>query len=196
MDGHCVTAGVHGGSRRASDGHQLRWDWVTSPLLQQHPIARLRSAPTLAPNPRHLLRQCLLARRRHPQASILGRLRRRKLPHIPANNSSTKIALPFSISPLNQELIFYNCTGAPVKTVREGHVETRCRNNTFVRAGEHYDEKSSSGSYFLESCGATFVPVLGGYGEVNASRYEELIRDGFLLTWHTSSWPTSPPSEG
>ncbi|TVU22049.1 hypothetical protein EJB05_31725, partial [Eragrostis curvula] len=95
--------------------------------------------------------QCLLARRRHPQASILGRLRRGKLPHIPANNSSTKIALPFSISPLNQELIFYNCTGVPVKTVREGLVETRCRNNTFVRAGEHYDEKSSSGSYFLVS---------------------------------------------
>ncbi|TVU22030.1 hypothetical protein EJB05_31706, partial [Eragrostis curvula] len=117
--------------------------------------------------------------------------------HIPSNNSSTKIALPFSISPLNQELIFYNCTEAPGKAAMKGLVETRGRNNTFIRAEERYDEKSSSGSYFLEGCSATFVPVLGGYGEVKPSRYEGLISDGFLLTWQapSTSWPTSPPSE-
>ncbi|TVU22025.1 hypothetical protein EJB05_31722, partial [Eragrostis curvula] len=115
---------------------------------------------------------------------------------IPENNSSTKLALPFSINPLNQELIFYNCSEAPGKLqAGKGLVETRCRNETFVRSGGRYDEESSN-NYFLEGCSATVVPVLGGSGEVNASRYERLIHDGFLLTYQTPPLPTSPPSQG
>ncbi|TVU22058.1 hypothetical protein EJB05_31734, partial [Eragrostis curvula] len=115
---------------------------------------------------------------------------------IPENNSSTKLAFPFTISPLNKELILYNCSEAPRK-VQPGKelVETRCRNETFVRAGGRYDEESSS-NYSLEGCSATVVPVLGGAGEVNASRYERLIRDGFLMTYQTPPWPTSPPARG
>ncbi|KXG31947.1 hypothetical protein SORBI_3003G080700 [Sorghum bicolor] len=107
---------------------------------------------------------------------------------IPTNNSSTKVALPFSISPVNQDLILYDCTKAlappaPATAADEGLVETRCGNSTFARVGGHYGE--SDGSYFLDGCGATVVPVLGNYAKANASKYEELISDGFLLTWKT-----------
>ena len=45
------------------------------------------------------------------------------------------------------------------------------------------DDPGGYGSYFLEGCNATVVPVLARSGEANASNYKELISDGFLLTW-------------
>lgn len=105
--------------------------------------------------------------------------------HVPTANSTSKLGLPFSNSPLNQNLIFYNCTKAPPapETVsRDGLVDTACRNNTFVRAGGRY-YNDGVGGYELEGCNSTAVPVLGKSGRVNASDYLELIRNGFLLTW-------------
>ncbi|CAL4977686.1 unnamed protein product [Urochloa decumbens] len=106
--------------------------------------------------------------------------------HIPTNNTPTHLGLPFSVSPANHNLIFYNCTKAPAG--KQGLVETSCGNNTFVRVGGRYsDESSSYGSYFLEGCDAAVVPVLGRSGRMNASMYQELI----LVTWQL---PLSPPS--
>ncbi|WVZ72179.1 LOW QUALITY PROTEIN: hypothetical protein U9M48_020681 [Paspalum notatum var. saurae] len=120
--------------------------------------------------------------------------------HISTNSTPGHLGLPFSISPVNQNLIFYNCTtkapelAAPVVVAGEGLVETKCRNNMFVRVGGHYDGESSSyGSYFMEGCDAAVVPVLGRPGRMNASSYEELISDGFLLTWQL---PPGSPSAG
>jgi hypothetical protein len=62
-------------------------------------------------------------------------------------------------------------------------VETRCGNSRFARIGGFYNE--SDGRYFLDGCGATVVPVLAKYAKANASSYEELISDGFRLTWKT-----------
>ncbi|VAH56250.1 unnamed protein product [Triticum turgidum subsp. durum] len=110
--------------------------------------------------------------------------------HVPTANTATKVGHPFSISPLNKNLVFYNCTKRPApRTMRRaGLVDTVCRNNTFVRAGGWYNETGGiNGSYALEGCTATAVPVLGASGEVNAGDYEELIRDGFLLTWQPPS---------
>uniref|UniRef100_J3KW86 Wall-associated receptor kinase galacturonan-binding domain-containing protein n=1 Tax=Oryza brachyantha TaxID=4533 RepID=J3KW86_ORYBR len=106
--------------------------------------------------------------------------------HVPNSNTSSKLGLPFSISPVNQKLIFYNCTKAPAPARQRdlGLVETKCRNNTFARLEERYNESV----YFLENCGAVIVPVRGRYGEANVSNYEQLISDGFLL-----SWPPPPP---
>ncbi|XP_022682589.1 LEAF RUST 10 DISEASE-RESISTANCE LOCUS RECEPTOR-LIKE PROTEIN KINASE-like 2.5 isoform X3 [Setaria italica] len=99
--------------------------------------------------------------------------------YIPTGNATSKIGRPFSISPLNQNLIFYNCIKPLPPSV--GLAETMCRNNTYVRvAAERYD---GHGSYFLEGCNSTVVPVLARYDHANASNYEELISDGFLLTW-------------
>ncbi|CAO2185527.1 unnamed protein product [Urochloa humidicola] len=106
----------------------------------------------------------------------------------PYLNTSTKISSPFSISPVNQNLIFYNCTKPLAEEVRKNCslVETACRNNTYVRAGgsyDHEDVSSSYGNYSLEGCNATIAPVLVESGKANASNYMELISDGFLLTW-------------
>ncbi|XP_020196838.1 LEAF RUST 10 DISEASE-RESISTANCEUS RECEPTOR-LIKE PROTEIN KINASE-like 1.2 isoform X5 [Aegilops tauschii subsp. strangulata] len=112
--------------------------------------------------------------------------------HVPTANTATKVGHPFSISPLNQNLVFYNCTKplAPRTARRAGLVDTVCRNNTFVRTGGRYNESGGiDGGYALEGCSATAVPVLVASGEVNASHYQQLISDGFLLTWE-------PPSAG
>ena len=100
--------------------------------------------------------------------------------HIPANNISKHVD-PFSISAVNQNLIFYNCTKAPA-TIDSGLVQTRCGNNTFVRVGGPYGY-NESGSYFIEGCDAIVMPVLGDPVKTDASRYQELISGGFLLTW-------------
>ncbi|WVZ72165.1 hypothetical protein U9M48_020670 [Paspalum notatum var. saurae] len=115
--------------------------------------------------------------------------------HILTNNTPGHLGLPFSISPVNQNLIFYNCTTkASAVVAGDGLVETKCRNGTFVRVGGRYDgEFSSYGSYFMEGCDAVVVPVLGRPGETNASSYEELISDGLLLTWQL---PPGSPSAG
>ncbi|CAL4965065.1 unnamed protein product [Urochloa decumbens] len=108
----------------------------------------------------------------------------------PSTNTSTKIALPLSISPINQELILYDCAKPPAPAPEE-LVERRCGSSTFVArvGGGYYDdnELGNSSSYFLEGCTALVVPVLGGDGNVSASNYEALISDGFLMTW------TPPP---
>ncbi|KAM3297479.1 hypothetical protein ACQJBY_039390 [Aegilops geniculata] len=102
--------------------------------------------------------------------------------HVPMANAATKIEPPFSISPLNQNLIFYNCAKPP--PARAGLVETMCGNNTFVRAGGWYNATGGMNiGYALEGCNATAVPVLVPSGEANAGDYAELISDGFLLTW-------------
>ncbi|KAM3317919.1 hypothetical protein ACQJBY_035565 [Aegilops geniculata] len=102
--------------------------------------------------------------------------------HVPMANAATKIEPPFSISPLNQNLIFYNCAKPP--PARAGLVETTCGKNTFVRAGGWYNATGGMNSgYALEGCNATAVPVLVPSGEANARDYEQLISDGFLLTW-------------
>ncbi|XBI15209.1 hypothetical protein VPH35_057668 [Triticum aestivum] len=106
--------------------------------------------------------------------------------HVPTADTATKVGHPFSISSLNKNLVFYNCTKppAPWTARRAGLVDTVCRNNTFVRAGGWYNETGGiDGGYALEGCTATAVPVLAASGDVNAGDYEELIRDGFLLTW-------------
>jgi len=100
--------------------------------------------------------------------------------HIPTNNISKHVD-PFSISAVNQNLIFYNCTKAPA-TIDSGLVQTRCGNNTFVRVGGPYGY-NESGSYFIEGCDAIVMPVLGDPVKTDASRYQELISGGFLLTW-------------
>ncbi|CAL4965067.1 unnamed protein product [Urochloa decumbens] len=105
--------------------------------------------------------------------------------HSPKDNTSSGLGPQFSISPVNHKLIFYNCT-KPLPP-GGGLVETMCRHNTYVRvAAERSDD--GYGSYFLDRCMATVVPVLGWSVKANAINYEQLIRGGFLVTWQ------SPPS--
>jgi len=110
-------------------------------------------------------------------------------------NTSAKIAQPLSISPSNQKLILYNCTKRLASV--EGLVETTRRGNgTFARIGGSYNNETSNSSdsyYFLEGCDAIIVPVRGGPGpgKANASNYEELISDGFLLTFQPSPTPAA-----
>ncbi|CAO2193527.1 unnamed protein product [Urochloa humidicola] len=118
--------------------------------------------------------------------------------HAPMINSSTKLGNPFSISPVNQNLIFYNCTKTLGEEVRQKSslVETVCRNNTFVRAEGRYNDVSGRyGEYFLEGCDATIMPVLVRSGKANASNYRKLLSDGFLLTWRQLPQPSLPPFE-
>ncbi|CAO2193536.1 unnamed protein product [Urochloa humidicola] len=108
--------------------------------------------------------------------------------HAPFLNSSTKIGSPFSISPINQNLIFYNCSKSLPEAVRQNRslVETICRNNTYVGVGGRYGEDdvlSNYGNYSVEGCNAIVAPALVESGKANASNYMELISDGFLLTW-------------
>ncbi|KAL6626696.1 hypothetical protein ACP70R_030422 [Stipagrostis hirtigluma subsp. patula] len=108
--------------------------------------------------------------------------------HVLTANTSSKVGLPFSISPVNLNLIFYHCNKtlkAPWKD--KDLVETKCTSSLFVRVGGHYNDSSSYQQYSVEGCSTTLVPVLGKFGNVNASSYEQLISDGFLLTWQLSS---------
>jgi hypothetical protein len=57
--------------------------------------------------------------------------------------------------------------------------------------GARYDGFENYEGWYLEGCISTFLPVLGTSGQPNASDYEQLIADGFLLTWDppsSSSW--------
>ncbi|CAM0149397.1 unnamed protein product [Urochloa decumbens] len=107
--------------------------------------------------------------------------------HVLTANTSSKVGLPFSISPVNLNLIFYNCTKIPV--VERGLVETKCSNSLFVRVGVggHYNDSSNYTQYSVDGCSTTLVPVMGALGKVNASNYKQLISDGFLLTWQLPS---------
>jgi len=112
----------------------------------------------------------------------------------PKNNCSAKLGYPFSISPANQNIIFYNCEETPTQAVRQsrGLVDTACGNKTLVGVAKRPDVP---GSYFMEGCNATVVPMLVRSGEANPANYKELISDGFLLTWQEQPLPPpSPPS--
>jgi hypothetical protein len=66
-------------------------------------------------------------------------------------------------------------------------VDTACGNQTLVGVTKGPDVP---GSYFLEDCIATVVPMLARSGEVNPANYMEIISDGFLLTWQRSPSPS------
>ncbi|XP_044335905.1 uncharacterized protein [Triticum aestivum] len=99
--------------------------------------------------------------------------------NFPSWNTSSKLALPFKVNPANLNLIFYKCTK------RVALVEVRCVNtsNVFVRAGVRFDEMRNYVDYALEGCDAIVVPVMGSSDGANASHFEQLISDGFFLTW-------------
>ncbi|OEL34772.1 Rust resistance kinase Lr10 [Dichanthelium oligosanthes] len=106
--------------------------------------------------------------------------------HVLTANTSSKVGLPFSISPVNLNLIFYNCTKIP--EAGRGLVETKCSSSLFrVGVGGHYNDSSNYTQDSVEGCSTTLVPVLGTFGKANASNYEQLISDGFLLTWQLPS---------
>ncbi|XP_073365947.1 LEAF RUST 10 DISEASE-RESISTANCEUS RECEPTOR-LIKE PROTEIN KINASE-like 1.2 isoform X6 [Aegilops tauschii subsp. strangulata] len=108
---------------------------------------------------------------------------------VPIWNTSAKLSAQFRINPGNLELIFYSCpeaAGAAALAEDGELVRTGmgCGNKSkvFVRAGGRYND---TGGY--EGCDAAVTPVLGTWsGEVNASDYERLISDGFLLTWESA----------
>ncbi|XP_066317258.1 uncharacterized protein [Miscanthus floridulus] len=112
--------------------------------------------------------------------------------HSPTNNSSSKVGPPFSICPGNQNMIFYDCEEPPTQAERQrrGLVDTACGNRTLVGVAKRPDVP---GSYFMEGCNATVVPMLARSGEVNPTNYEEFISEGFLLTWQL---PPSPSPAG
>ena len=56
-----------------------------------------------------------------------------------------------------------------------------------VAVGGHYNDSSNYTQYSVEGCSTTLVPVLGPFGKVSASDYEQLISNGFLLTWQLPS---------
>jgi hypothetical protein len=107
--------------------------------------------------------------------------------HVLTANTSSKVGLPFSVSPVNLNLIFYNCT--KIREAERGLVETKCSRGLFVRVGVGgcYNDSSNYTKYSVEGCSTTLVPVMGDFGKVNASSYEQLISDGFLLTWQLPS---------
>ncbi|CAD6232527.1 unnamed protein product [Miscanthus lutarioriparius] len=101
--------------------------------------------------------------------------------HSPTNNSSSKVGPPFSICPGNQNMIFYDCEEPPTQAERQrrGLVDTACGNRTLVGVAKRPDVP---GSYFMEGCNATVMPMLARSGEVNPANYKEFISEGFLLT--------------
>ncbi|VAH71765.1 unnamed protein product [Triticum turgidum subsp. durum] len=111
--------------------------------------------------------------------------------HVPIWNSSVKLRPSFRIDPANVNLIFYNCTevaaAAAVARSDLGLARTmvRCGNEweVLVRVGVPYDVTGNYGGYALEGCHAVVMPIMGSSTGANASDYERLIGDGFLLTW-------------
>ncbi|KAM0858292.1 hypothetical protein ACQ4PT_047915 [Festuca glaucescens] len=132
------------------------------------------------------------------RATDLGKLNLLNAPNncdvLPTWNTSAKLRHPFRISNINLDLILYNCTEAVHRNGR-GLVETKmgCGNQhkVFARVGGRYNETSDYGGYVVEGCDTCVVPVLGlsskANGGANASDYERLIHDGFLLTWDPPS---------
>ncbi|KAI4966837.1 hypothetical protein ZWY2020_035815 [Hordeum vulgare] len=110
---------------------------------------------------------------------------------LPIWNTSVKLAPPFKIAHVNLELILYNCTeeAAAAARLKKELVQAktmRCLNtsNTFVRAGVPYDPTGKYSGYALEGCDPIALPVLRlPSGKTNASHYEQLIMEGFLLKW-------------
>lgn len=112
---------------------------------------------------------------------------------VPIWNTSVKVDLPFRISPVNLNLMLYNCTEEAAAAARRrgselARTRMRCGNESgvFVRAAGRYDGTGDYGGYAVQGCAAAAVPVRGRgspSGEANASDYEQLIKDGFILTW-------------
>ncbi|KAF7034614.1 hypothetical protein CFC21_045599 [Triticum aestivum] len=123
---------------------------------------------------------------------------------IKIGNTSAKLDTQFKIDLSNLNLILYNCTEeSAVAAARpdRGLVQTRvrCRNEwvVFVRSGVHHDRIGNYASYAMEGCDASVVPVLGSSsGKTNASDYEQLIKDGFLLTWEAPPLPLPAAAHG
>jgi hypothetical protein len=109
--------------------------------------------------------------------------------HVPIVSSSDKLAIPFRIDPRNLYLVMYNCTAPAAKAAARRVPEVvpmRCGNESsaFVRVGGYYNGSANHKGYSIEGCNETVVPVLGSPpGAANASDYERLVGDGFLLTW-------------
>uniref|UniRef100_A0A8R7TR05 Protein kinase domain-containing protein n=1 Tax=Triticum urartu TaxID=4572 RepID=A0A8R7TR05_TRIUA len=124
-------------------------------------------------------------------------------------NTTVKLARQFRIDPINLNLIFYNCTekaAAAAATTRRDRrlVQTammRCVNasNAFVRAGVPYDPTGDYAGYALDGCEAMVLPLRGsspGETFTNATDYEQLIKDGFRLTWDPPQpHPTPLPAD-
>jgi hypothetical protein len=99
-------------------------------------------------------------------------------------NTSAKLSRSFQISPANMDLVLYKCTAEAAAVARRDSklVPMRCGKeinaDAFVSAGGFYVGDA------IRGCNATVVPVLGSKsGMANASDYEQLISNGFLLTW-------------
>jgi hypothetical protein len=110
--------------------------------------------------------------------------------HVSSRNTSAKLSTSFKISRANMDLVLYNCTAeAAAVARRDGKlVPMRCGNqsnaDTFVRAGGFFYGRNDYAANTIQGCNATVVPVLGSKsGTANASNYEQLISDGFLLSW-------------
>jgi hypothetical protein len=71
-------------------------------------------------------------------------------------------------------MIFYNCVEPPTLAERQSRalVDTTCGNKTLVGVPKGPDV---SGSYFLEGCNASVVPMLVRSGQTNPTNYKELI---------------------
>jgi hypothetical protein len=108
--------------------------------------------------------------------------------HVPGWNTSANLGLPYKISTGNLNLVLYNCTAEAAAVARRDSklVPMRCgkESNAFVRGGGFYNGTSEYAGDAVEGCHATVVPVLSSKsGAANASNYEQLISDGFLVTW-------------
>uniref|UniRef100_A0A453DUS8 Wall-associated receptor kinase galacturonan-binding domain-containing protein n=1 Tax=Aegilops tauschii subsp. strangulata TaxID=200361 RepID=A0A453DUS8_AEGTS len=106
-------------------------------------------------------------------------------------NTSIKLNHPFTIAPVNLNLILYNCTekdGAAAAASRDralAPTRVRCPNEWVVlaRAGVPHDTTGNYSNYARKGCAAVVVPVLGSSSGASAGDYEQLFSDGFLLTW-------------
>ncbi|KAI5004426.1 hypothetical protein ZWY2020_031669 [Hordeum vulgare] len=111
---------------------------------------------------------------------------------VPFYNTSIKLTRPFRIAFVNLNLILYNCTekdgaAAAARRNRElAQTNVSCGNQwvVFARAGVPHDPSGTYAGYALKGCAAVVVPVPGSSARVNASHYEQLFKDGFLLTWN------------
>ncbi|XP_048561395.1 LEAF RUST 10 DISEASE-RESISTANCE LOCUS RECEPTOR-LIKE PROTEIN KINASE-like 1.2 isoform X4 [Triticum urartu] len=115
-------------------------------------------------------------------------------------NTSVKLNSPFRIAPVNLHIILYNCTeedGAAAVARRNTElVETRvrCWNEweVLARTGVPHDVTGNYSGYALDGCRAIVVPMLASSAGASASDYEQLMRDGFLLTWELPHLAPAP----
>jgi hypothetical protein len=116
--------------------------------------------------------------------------------YVPSWNTSYKLGRPFQISTANLNLFLYNCAAEAAAVARRDSkvVPMRCGKESnadaFVSVGGFYNATNGNAGDAIRGCNATVVPVLGSKsGTANASDYEQLISDGFLMTWD----PSDPP---